>query len=149
MLFANRLLHLLQPLTAAPAVMCLLMATGVLHQDLPAADLLGTSWQLVKFHDKSPLPADERKRYTIAFAENGRLTIRFDCNRGQGTWKSPAPGKLEFGPLALTRAKCPAGSLHDQLVREWRDINAYAVKDKQLMLLRDDQDYYVLERLDQ
>ena len=149
MLFANRLLHLLQPLTAAPAVVCLLMATGILHQDPPAADLVGTSWQLVRFHGKSLLPADEKKRYTIAFAENGRLTIRFDCNRGQGTWQSRAPGKLEFGPLALTRARCPPGSLHDQLVREWRDINSYAVKGKQLMLLRDDQDYYVLERLDQ
>ena len=32
---------------------------------------------------------------------------------------------LEFGPLALTRAMCPVGSLHDELVRQWPYVRSY------------------------
>ena len=31
------------------------------------------------------------------------VSMRIDCNRGSGTWKSAEPGQLVFGPLAVTR----------------------------------------------
>jgi hypothetical protein len=49
-----------------------------------------------------------------------------------GTWKSSAPSMLEFGPLALTRALCPAGSLHDQIVRQWPYVRSYVLRDGML-----------------
>lgn len=70
-----------------------------------AGDLGGTSWQLVKFEgsdDKTLTPGDKTK-YTIGFESNGGVSLRIDCNRGHGTWKSSGPNQLEFGPLALTR----------------------------------------------
>src|SRR5436190_16067530 len=74
--------------------------------------LEGTSWQLVAFRggDGTVLKPDDPSRYTFAFGEDAVLTARIDCNRARGGWKSPAPGKLEFGPMAATRAECAPGS---------------------------------------
>ncbi|HEY1302690.1 MAG TPA: META domain-containing protein [Vicinamibacterales bacterium] len=98
--------------------------------------LAGTSWQLVKFQggDDTTLTPDDRAKYTIEFADGGQLTARIDCNRGRGTWKSTGPSQIEFGPLALTRAQCPAGSLHDQIVRQWGNIRSYVIRDGHLFL---------------
>jgi hypothetical protein len=38
------------------------------------------------------------------------------------------------GPMALTRAKCPEGSLHDHLVKQWPFIRSYVLKDGRLFL---------------
>jgi heat shock protein HslJ len=98
--------------------------------------LAGTSWQLVRFQgsDDKTLTPDDRSKYTIKFAAGGQLTARIDCNRGRGTWKSSGPNQLQFGPLALTRALCPAGSLHDQIVKQWDYIRSYMIKDSHLFL---------------
>jgi para-nitrobenzyl esterase len=102
----------------------------------PSTSLEGSSWRLVQIamSDGVTRPAIERSRYTIGFGKQGVLNVRFDCNRGRGSWKSSGPGNLEFGPLALTRAVCPVGSLHDTLVRQWPDVRSYLVKDGRLIL---------------
>ena len=100
-----------------------------------AVTLQGTSWQLVKFQggDGRTLTPDDPAKYTIQFAADGRLAARVDCNRGSGTWKATPP-QLEFGPLALTRAMCPKGSLHDQIVKQWTFVRSFVVKDGRLFL---------------
>lgn len=102
----------------------------------PPPTLAGTSWQLVKFQgsDDTTRTPDDRSKYTIEFGSGGRLTGRVDCNRGRGTWKSSGPSQVEFGPLALTRAQCPAGSLHDQMVKQRGNIRSYVIKDGHLFL---------------
>jgi para-nitrobenzyl esterase len=99
-----------------------------------AATLQGTRWQLVKFQggDDRTLTPDDPAKYTIEFAAGGRLTARIDCNRGGGTWKATGSSQLEFGPLALTRAKCPEGSLHDQIARQWTYVRSFVLKDDHL-----------------
>jgi para-nitrobenzyl esterase len=57
-----------------------------------------------------------------------------DCNRGRGTWKSSGPNQIDFGPLALTRAACPPGSMHDQIVKQWSNIRSYVIKDGHMFL---------------
>ena len=98
--------------------------------------LTATSWQLVKFQggDSTTLTPDDGAKYTIEFGGGGQLTARVDCNRGRGTWKSSGPNQLALGPLALTRAQCPPGSLHDQIVKQWGYIRSYVVKDGHLFL---------------
>jgi heat shock protein HslJ len=100
------------------------------------SDLGGTTWRLVKFEggDETTLTPDDPARYTIAFQADGRLNARIDCNRGMGTWKSSGPPELEFGPLALTRVRCPPGSLHDQIVRQWPYVRSYVVRDGHLFM---------------
>jgi para-nitrobenzyl esterase len=110
--------------------------TAVPASTVAAAGLEGTSWRLVQIamSDGATRPAIDRSRYTIGFGREGLLNVRFDCNRGRGSWTSSAPGQLGFGPLALTRALCPVGSLHDDLVRQWPYVRSYVVKDGRLFL---------------
>jgi para-nitrobenzyl esterase len=101
-----------------------------------AAGLGGTSWQLVKFQgsDDKTLTPDDKAKYTITFETDGRVSARIDCNRGHGTWKSSGPNLLQFGPLALTRAMCPPGSLHDRIAKDWEFVRSYTIKDYRLFL---------------
>jgi len=96
----------------------------------------GKSWQLVKFQggDGTLLTPDDRAKYTFEFVTGGQLTARVDCNRGRGTWKSSGPNQVQFGPLATTLAKCPEGSLHDQVVKQWSSVRSYVMKDGHLFL---------------
>jgi para-nitrobenzyl esterase len=105
-------------------------------QPTTPAGLEGSSWRLVQIamSDGVTRPAIERSRYTIGFGKEGVLNVRFDCNRGRGSWTSSGPGNLEFGALSLTRALCPVGSLHDTLVRQWPNVRSYLVKDGRLYL---------------
>ena len=123
------------------AVCLWLIASAAAAQSIrkPAIDspsLAGTSWRLVQFQgsDGTTLTPDDRSKYTIAFGAYGQLTARVDCNRGRGRWKSSGSNQLEVGPLALTRAACRPGSLHDQFVRQWHSIQSYVVRDAHLFL---------------
>lgn len=111
-------------------------------------ELAGTSWRLVRFEggDGTVLTPDDPSKYTLTFAPAGPLTARIDCNRGTGTWKSSGANHLEFGPLALTRAMCPPGSLHDHLVKQLPYVRSYVLRDRHLYLsLMADGGIYELE----
>jgi para-nitrobenzyl esterase len=129
----------------------LLVACSTFAQAPPPgapSSLGGTSWRLVKFQgsDDTTLTPDDKAKYTIAFNQDGSLTTRIDCNRGRGTWKSSGPGQVELGPLALTRAMCPPGSLHDRIVKHWGFVRSYVIQGGHLYLsLMADGGIYELE----
>lgn len=126
----------------SPNLLVLGLILGATHcsrppeQPRPAEGLGGTSWRLVKFEggDGTVLTPDDRAKYTLTFDTDGRLSARIDCNRGRGTWTSAEPPQLEFGPLALTRAMCPPGSLHDQIVKQWPYVRSYVIERGHLFL---------------
>ena len=114
------------------------------------ATLAGTSWQLVKFQggDGKVLTPDDQSKYTLAFGADGSVNARIDCNRARGGWKSSGPGQVEFGPMAITRAACPPGSMHDQIVRQLPFVRSYVIKQGRLYLaLMADGGIYEFERL--
>lgn len=113
------------------------LAAFVGRDQAGSGPLVGTSWQMVRFQgsDDTSLTPDDRSKYTIAFGADGQLTARIDCNRGRGTWRPSGVSQLALGPLALTRARCPAGSMHDQIVKQWSNIRTYVVRDGHLFLL--------------
>jgi len=121
------------------AVLLAWVRSNVCAQATPqvtAASLNGTSWQLVKFQgsdDKTLMPG-EKTKYTIAFGSDGRVSVRIDCNRGHGTWKSGGPNQLQFGPLALTRAMCPPAPLNDRIPKDWAYVRSYTIKNGHLFL---------------
>lgn len=128
--------------------------TGTKAGDAQAAprDLVGTSWRLVKFKggDATTLTPDDRSKYTITLGAAGHLTARIDCNRGRGSWTSKGANQVQVGPLALTRAACPAGSLHDHIVKQWTFIRSYVLTDGHLFLaLMADGGIYEFEPLPQ
>jgi len=101
-----------------------------------ARALGGTSWQLVKFQgsDGQTLTPDDKAKYIIAFGADGNVSVRIDCNRGRGTWRSSGPNRLEFGPLVLTRAMCPPAPLNDRVPRDWMYVRSYIFKNRHLFL---------------
>jgi heat shock protein HslJ len=118
---------------------------GTLEQDMLSAlaatfkeaeTLGGSSWQLVKFQggDGTLLRPDDKSNYTLAFNADGSLSARIDCNRARGAWKSAGNGQLEFGPMAITRAACPPGSLYDHMVKQLPYVRSYVMKDGHLFL---------------
>lgn len=98
--------------------------------------LAGTSWQLVKFqssNDKTITP-DIKNKYTLSFGNDGRASIRLDCNRGSGPYESKGPNQLEFGRFVLTLMMCPPGSLHNRIARDLGAVRSYIIKDNHLFL---------------
>ena len=145
-----RILHAVSTLAGTVLLLACSACTQTLHKE-PATGRDGTSWQLVKFQgsDDKALTPDDRTKYTIAFGKDGRVSARIDCNRGRGTRKSSGPNQLQFGPLALTRAMCPPGSLHDRIATDWEFVRSYTLKDGHLFLaLMADGGIYEFEPLD-
>jgi para-nitrobenzyl esterase len=130
------------------AIVCVDRAQAPLQRAF--VDLGATDWQLVKFQgrDGKVMTPEDKSKYTIAFASDGAVTVRIDCNRGHGGWKSAGPHQLEFGPLALTRAMCPPSPLNDSLPRDWQNVQSYIVKNSHLFLsLKADGGTYEFEPL--
>lgn len=98
--------------------------------------LVGTSWRLVEFRggDDTVLTPTDKDKYTLAFAENGRVSVRVDCNRGAATWTTDGPGQVKFGPMALTRMMCPPAALSDNIVKQWEHVRSYVMKNGHLYL---------------
>lgn len=133
-------------------LLLIVFSSGRAQTPTPSAvsDLGGTSWQLVKFQgsdDKTLTPADERK-YTLAFTGDGVVSLRVDCNRGHGTWKSPGANQLQFGSLAVTLAMCPPAPFNDRIPKDWEYVRSYVLKDGHLFLsLMADRGTYEFEPL--
>jgi len=100
------------------------------------SSLQGTTWQLVRFQggDGQTLVPDDPAKYTIEFASGGTLAARIDCNRGRASWKATPPSQVEFGPLVLTRAQCPAGSMHDHIAKQWTSVRSFVIRNGHLFL---------------
>ena len=113
----------------------------------PPSPLAGTAWRVVEFRggDDTVLTPEDRDKYTIELGADGRVAARIDCNRGTGWWNSASASQLEFGPLALTRAACPA-PLTDRLTKDWSYVRTYTMRDGHLFLsLMADAGIYELE----
>lgn len=114
------------------------------------AGLAGTSWRLVRFQggNDTVLTPPGQARYTIEFGPRGHVSLRIDCNRGKGSWKSAGPSQLEFGPIATTRAACAQTPLNDRLPRDLSSVRSYTLKDGHLFLaLQADAGSYEFEPL--
>jgi heat shock protein HslJ len=78
---------------------------------------------------ESPAP----DRYTLELAQNGRLLVRADCNRGTGSYQI-AEGKLAFAPIATTRMACPPGSLDARFLRDLQRASGFFVEEGRLFI---------------
>ncbi|HEY2477044.1 MAG TPA: META domain-containing protein [Candidatus Cybelea sp.] len=108
----------------------------VAHAGAQTAGLANTSWQLVQIHnaDNTTVRPDDPTKYALEFEADGSLVARLDCNRGRGTWKSTAPGQVEFGLMAMTMAMCPPGSLDTRMGGDLAKVHTYAIENGHLRL---------------
>lgn len=125
-------------------VLCSYVAFG----QSAASQLSSSSWRLVKFQSGGGkiITPDDSSKYTVTFNADNTVSVRIDCNRGHGAWRSTGANQIRFGPMALTRAFCPPGPLNDRIPRDWEDIRSYMLRDGHLFLwLMADAGHYEFE----
>lgn len=99
-----------------------------------AEAVIGKVWHwesMVTPVEKIDVPAPDR--YTLQLLADGKVTARFDCNRGFGSYKI-TEGKLTFSPMAATRAACEPGSLGDRYSHDLGRANSFFVEGGKLFL---------------
>jgi heat shock protein HslJ len=105
--------------------------------------LASTRWRLVEFQSMDnaigTLRPHDPSQYLMRLNADGTVTMQLNCNRATGTWKAEpaadgASGRFEFGPLATTRALCPAPSMDERIAADSRYVRGYLLKDGRLHL---------------
>jgi para-nitrobenzyl esterase len=116
-------------------VMVLLAGSASSAFSATARELAGTNWRWIALTSRTEtLTVGEPDRYTMAFTNGDRVALRADCNRGAGSVTFPEAGVVRFGPLALTRALCPSGSLGERFAREVGHATRWSVRGDELSL---------------
>jgi heat shock protein HslJ len=100
------------------------------------APITGTlwKWQTTIFSDDRRVETSTPERYTVQFGDNGRLTVRADCNTGFGSYRRDGE-RLSIGPVALTRALCPPDSLDQQFLAQLEAVRGVSRDGERLVLL--------------
>ena len=97
-------------------------------------ELRGTSWRWLGFTSSAEsLTVPEPERYTLTFTED-RAILRADCNRGTAPVASLSPNTLRIGPIALTRRRCPQGSLSNRFAQDLSNTVRYSIRGGELYL---------------
>jgi heat shock protein HslJ len=78
----------------------------------------GSSWKLQSLTraDSTVTTIGEPDRFTLAFGDNNRLSLRADCNNAFGGYSANG-NSLSVGPLASTKAYCSSAPLDDEYLR--------------------------------
>ena len=86
----------------------------------PFAGLVNTQWQFkeIAYAEGKSLTPQPGEKLTLEFDANGKVTGAAGVNRFTGSYKAGADGSLAFGPLAMTRAANPLGSVADAYAKE-------------------------------
>ncbi|MGR9087003.1 MAG: META domain-containing protein [Gammaproteobacteria bacterium] len=96
--------------------------------------ILSRTWQWeMTVTPLETITAANPERYTILFGENGRIQVRFDCNRGGGDYQL-SRGRIAFGPMRATRMGCPPDSQGAVFMRDLQRVVSYFVENGSLYL---------------
>ncbi|MEM7610621.1 MAG: META domain-containing protein [Pseudomonadota bacterium] len=71
--------------------------------------------------------------YTLVLRRGGRAEMRFDCNRGRGSYELQ-DNKLSFGPMSSTRMACPPDSQDAVYMNYLQRVTAFFMHDGMLYL---------------
>ncbi len=80
-------------------------------------------WQGTLLNDGSQFVPDDRRRYTVLFTRDGRISVRADCNRGVGQYVLRGRA-LAMSALALTKVACPPGSLDRRFLAQLSEVGS-------------------------
>jgi len=117
-------------------------ATAPAASPRPAAApaLIGTTWAWQKtiMSDDKRFAPGAPARYTVTFGADGRMAVQADCNRGAGGYElDEAQRRIRTGPMALTRAMCPEGSLDTVFAQQLSRIQGWLFEGPGLVLTLD------------
>ena len=105
--------------------------------------LTGGTWQLASITGQTPayqgvVPAADQPRYTIAFAEDGTLAARADCNAITGTYSLDRSEGITITLGASTLVACPDGSYGSLFAHALAEVTTWAIADDELTLTTTD-----------
>lgn len=129
----------LRKIIAAVAAVPLLASCGILHsahgaRQTSPQSIVDITWQWeATLTPGSAVSVARPELYTLHLQPNGAAAVRFDCNRGGGSYKIAA-GQLSFGPMMQTRMACPPGSLAGEFAGNLRKVVAFYVENDLLHL---------------
>jgi heat shock protein HslJ len=76
---------------------------------------------------------DQPDHYTVTFGADGTLAIQADCNRARGAYTADG-ATIALQLRAVTRMRCPDGSLMDQFLGELASADAWRITPDELAL---------------
>ena len=114
---------------------------GILKQVLASAapaipfTLTSGRWKLVsiQYNDDRTFKSDAGDDNWIEFL-GGRVSGKAGINRFNGSFSADPDGRLKFGPLAMTRAANPPGSISEHYERRITEVTRYLFRGKNLIL---------------
>ena len=114
----------------AMAVHCRLLALlllGAMVVSCSGTVITNVFWKLSSFQ-RSDFPEIEihnPEQFTVRFGDDGRVTIRADCNNCIGSYELTGQ-HLRLGVLACTRAYCGSDSLDTEYLRAFTPATAFS-----------------------
>lgn len=101
----------------------------------PAADgVVGIQWQWINtITPAETIEVQEPARYTLRLNADGRAEMRFDCNRGGGSYEM-SENRISFGPMMSTRMACPPDSQDSVFMAQLEKVASFFVSDGDLFL---------------
>ena len=102
---------------AFAALFCLSALVSCSDDVTGSSDLQGGEWRLRSLQgpDFAVATVEDPRRFTLDFAEGGRLNVRADCNRCGGTYSMDG-SSLRISALVCTRVFCPSAPLDTRYV---------------------------------
>ena len=96
--------------------------------------LSGTAWELSEIvYADHRVVITEPGKYTLAFQEEGSLSVKADCNLSLGSYtQTDEELAIALGPTTL--ALCPGLSLSDQYLRDLTSAETFVMQDGQLQV---------------
>ena len=91
------------------------------------------SWRETSMSDGKRVAPPSAGRYTLLFQPGGMVSVQADCNRGSGSYLLNG-GALSFGPIAMTRAMCPPGSMDTEFLKSLGLVSGQLFRGSDLVL---------------
>ncbi len=91
------------------------------------------SWQGTQMNDDTRFVPDAPERYTLEFLHGGKVSVRADCNRGNGSYQRDG-NAIAIGPIALTRMMCPPGSRDAEFLKGLANVSGMLFRGSDLVL---------------
>jgi heat shock protein HslJ len=115
------------------------LMAGSLDKPQPAAGLESTLWQGVTVTSPSGQVLEgSPSNYRLEFAKENSVRLKLDCNSAGGSYQATdrggAQGDLRIGPLRMTRARCPEGSLDQVIAGMMGGVRTYRIIGETLVL---------------
>ncbi len=110
------------------------VTSGAKSRDNDPQAVVGKTWQWeMTITAEAKISAAVPERYTLLLGDDGRAQVRFDCNRGGGSYTISA-GRLSFGPMMATRMACPSDSQDFLFMRDLSRVVSFYIENDRLYL---------------